>query len=139
MIATQPGKPSGSRLADVYALLFARKYAEALPLLNAMYYEISPTVDGQIRTLLAWADVETGRIAEAGKLVELYPLPLSSGDPVFSSLEFPRFLFLRGRVLENEGKREDAKRSYELYLKYAGDVADIFGDEAVARRGVSGG
>ena len=42
-------------------------------------------------------------------------------------------------MLEKEGKRADAKRSYELYLKYAGDVADIFGDEAVARKAVSGG
>ena len=80
VIAMQPGKPSGSRLADAYALIFARKYAEALPLLDALYRETSPTVDGQIRTLLAWAQVETGHVADSRKLVELYPLPLSSGD-----------------------------------------------------------
>ena len=127
IMAAPPGRPSGSRMADAYALLFARKYADALPLLEAMYREANPTLDGQIRALLAWAEVETGRIAEARKLVEIYPLPLSSGDPVFASLVFPRFLFLRGMVLKDAGKRSDAKQSYELYLKYAGDVPDILG------------
>jgi tetratricopeptide (TPR) repeat protein len=133
VMAAAPGGPSGNRMADVYALLFARRYAEALPLLEAMYRETNPTADGQIRTLLAWADVEMGRIAEARKLVQLYPIPVSSGDPVFESLAFPRFLYLRGMVLQNEGKRSKAKQCFELYLKYAGDVPDIFGDEANAR------
>jgi hypothetical protein len=83
--------------------------------------------------------VGAGRIAEARKLVQLYPLPLSSGDPIFASLIFPRFLYLRGVVLENEGKRSKAKQSYELYLKYAGDVPDVFGEEAKARRGLGTG
>jgi tetratricopeptide (TPR) repeat protein len=139
IMAAPPERPSGSRMADAYALLFARKYADALPLLEAMYREANPTLDGQIRALLAWAEVETGRIGEARKLVEIYPLPLSSGDPVFASLVFPRFLFLRGMVLKDAGKRSDAKQSHELYLKYAGDIPDIFGDEAVARRELAGG
>ena len=80
-----------------------------------------------------------GRIAEARKLVQLYPLPLSSGDPIFASLIFPRFLYLRGVVLENEGKRSKAKQSYELFLKYAGDVPDVFGEEVNARRAVGAG
>ena len=99
----------------------------------------NPAADGQIRTLLAWADVGAGRIAEARKLVQLYPLPLSSGDPIFASLIFPRFLYLRGVVLENEGKRSKAKQSYELFLKYAGDVPDVFGEEVNARRAVGAG
>ena len=37
-------------------------------------------------------------------------------------------------VLQNEGKRSKAKQTYELYLKYSGDVPDVFGDEAAARR-----
>jgi hypothetical protein len=42
-------------------------------------------------------------------------------------------------VLENEGKRSKAKQSYELYLKYAGDVPDVFGEEVNARRAVGAG
>ncbi len=120
------------------ALLFARKFADAVQPLEAVYRETAPTADGQIRTLLAWADMESGRIGDARKLVQLYPLPLSSGDPVFASLIFPRFLYLRGVVLQDEGKRSKAKQSFELFLKYAGDVPDVFGDEAAARRALGG-
>jgi hypothetical protein len=41
---------------------------------------------------------------------------------------------LRGAVLEKEGKHAEAKQSYELYLKYAGDLPGIFGDQAKARQ-----
>jgi tetratricopeptide (TPR) repeat protein len=137
VVSNPPAGSSGSRLADAYALLFARKYAEVAPLLELLYRATSPEGDGQIRTLLAWAYVETNRIADAGPLVRTYPLPLSSGDPVFASLIFPRFLFLRGMVLQRQGKRTEAKAAYELFLKYSGDVPDIFGDETTARRNLS--
>jgi tetratricopeptide (TPR) repeat protein len=127
VIAGMPAASSGSHEADVYALLFTRKYAEAVPLLEAIYREANPTTDGPIRTLLAWAYVETGRVAEARKLVQIYPIPLSSGDPVFASLLFPRFFYVRAKVLQDEGKVAEAKQSYELFFRYSGDVADIFG------------
>lgn len=132
------GEP-GVGAASAYALLFARKYGEALQPLEAIYRETNPSVDGQIRTLLAWADVETGRMVEARTLVQIFPLPLSAGDPVLASLIFPRFLYVRGVVLENEGKKSKARRSYELFLRYAGDLPDAFGEEAAARRALGAG
>ena len=129
--------PSGSPLTLAYSLLFARKFAEALPLLETLYRETDPRGDGQIRTLLAWTYVETNRVADAARLVRTYPIPLSSGEPLFASLIFPRFLFVRGVVLEHQGRRAEAKAAYELFLKYAGDVPDIFGDEATARKNLS--
>jgi hypothetical protein len=104
-----------------------------------LYRETNPSVDGQIRTLLAWADVETGRIEEARKLVQIYPLPLSAGDPVLASLIFPRFLYLRGVVLDGEGKKSKAKQSYDLFLRYSGDAPDVFGHEAAAKRALGRG
>ena len=62
-IAKAMAGPAGT--GNAYALLFARKYAEAVGLLEALYRETNPAADGQIRTLLAWAYVETSRIAEA--------------------------------------------------------------------------
>jgi tetratricopeptide (TPR) repeat protein len=121
------------------ALLFARKFSAAAPLLEATYRGTSPTLDGQIRTFLAWAEEGTGHLASARPLLQAYPLPLSSGDPVLASMVFPRFLFLRGMVLQNDGKRADAKKSFELFLKYAGNVPDVFGDEAAARKGLGAG
>jgi tetratricopeptide (TPR) repeat protein len=129
---------SGSKLVDAYALLFAKKYREALPLLQGAYSETNPSADGQVRTLLAWAYVETDALDQAGKLVDSYPLPLSSGEPLFASLIFPRYLFLRGAVLERAGKRDEARKSYQLYLKYAGDLPDGSGDEALAREKLQG-
>ena len=124
---------SGSRLADAYALVFARKFREAVPLLEAVYRDTNPAADGQIRVLLAWAYVESGRIADAGPLLARCPIPLSSGEPQFASLVFPRYFFLRGKLQEKEGQREQAKKSFAMFLKYAGDVPDVFGDEAQAR------
>jgi Flp pilus assembly protein TadD len=111
---------SGSKLADAYALVFAKKYREALPLLQSMYNETNPSADGQVRTLLAWAYVETGAIDKAAPLLDTYPFPLSSGESLFGSLMFPRYLFLRGVVLQHEGKRDEANRSFALYSKYGG-------------------
>lgn len=119
-IAAGASTSSGSKMADAYALLFAKKFREALPLLQAMYGETNPSADGQVRTLLAWAYVETGAIDRAASLVGVYPLPLSSGEPLFASLIFPKYLFVRGAVLQAEGKRDEASKSFELYSKYGG-------------------
>jgi len=111
---------ASSKMAKAYSLLFAQKYREALPLLQAIYAATNPSADGQVRTLLAWAYVETGAIDKAAQLLDSYPLPLSSGEPLFASLMFPRYLYLRGVVLERAGKHDEAKKSEEQYLKYAG-------------------
>ena len=133
-LAAMPVPSSGSPLADAYARLFERKFAEAVPLLEGLYRETNPTNDGQIRTLLAWAYVETGRAKEAQQLVARSPIPFSSGEPLFAGLIFPRYFYLRGAVLEEEGKRAEAKQSYDLFLKYAGDIPGIFGDQSKARQ-----
>jgi Flp pilus assembly protein TadD len=105
---------------DALALLLAKRFREAIPLLLAAYAETNPSADGQMRTLLAWAYVETGAIDQAAGLLDPYPLPLSSGEPLFASLVFPRYLSLRATVLEHQGKIDEAKQSLELYSKYQG-------------------
>ena len=121
-IAAGTGTKSGSALVDGYALLFAGKYREALAPLQAAYQAASPSNDGQIRVLLAWARVDTGGLTEAGKLLEMCPLPLSSGEPLFASMIFPRYFALQAAVLEKQGKAGEAKRDRELYVKYGGDA-----------------
>jgi tetratricopeptide (TPR) repeat protein len=119
-IAAGGATSSGSKVVDAYALLFAKKYREALPLLQATYAETNPSVDGEIRTLLAWAYVETGAIDQAASLVESTPFVLSFGEPQFTSPILPRYLFVRSAVLERQGKKDEARNSQELYSKYAG-------------------
>ena len=134
----QPGTaPAGSRLTAAYSLLFAKRYADAVPLLEMLYRETNPQVDGQIRTLLAWAYVQANRVADAARVLGPYPIPLSSGDPVFASLIFPRYLFVRAAVLSQKGKRAEAKAAYQLFLKYAGDAPGIFGDEQTAQKNLA--
>ena len=119
-LASGSATPSGSALADAYAWLFAQKYQEAAPVLQKVYQETSPLADGQVRVLLAWARVETGGFGEAGKLLAMCPLPLSSGEPMFASLIFPRYFALRAAVLDKQGKPDEAKKDRELFLKYSG-------------------
>lgn len=88
--------------------------------LQLAYQKANPSNDGQIRVLLAGALVKAGRIDEAGNLLEMCPLPLSSGDPMQASLIFPRYFALRAAVLGKQGKPDEAKKNRELYVKYAG-------------------
>ncbi len=101
-------------------LLLAGKFREALPDLEAAFQRTNPSNDGEIRVLLAWALVQTGSIDRAANLVELCPLPFSSGDSRFASLIFPRYFALRAAVLEKQGKPDEAKKNRELYRKYGG-------------------
>lgn len=94
-------KSSGSKMVDGYALMLAKKYGEALPVLQAAYDETHPSNDWEVRTLLAWAYVEMGAKDRAAGLVNLYPLPLSSGDSLFAPVIFPRYLAVRRAVLQH--------------------------------------
>jgi tetratricopeptide (TPR) repeat protein len=115
--------PGYGEVAGPVRLLLAGKFRDALPGLEAGFQKAYPSNDGQIRMLLAWALVETGSIDRAAKLIEICPLPLSPGEPMFASLIFPRYFALRAAVLEKQGKPDEAKKNHDLYLKYAGGEA----------------
>jgi tetratricopeptide (TPR) repeat protein len=84
------------------SLCMSGRFAEATPILEQLYRAANPAADGQIRTLLAWSYAHTGRSADAAKLLDLYPIPLSIGDPMLSFLVFPRFVQLRGELLHSQ-------------------------------------
>jgi len=133
-LTAMPASSSGLPAADAYARLFEGKFTDAVPVLEGLYRETNPAADAQVRTLLAWAYVESGRMPQAQQLLDRAPIPLSSGEPLFADLIFPRYFYLRGAVLQKEGKRAEAKQNYELFLKYAGDIPGIFGDQSKARQ-----
>jgi tetratricopeptide (TPR) repeat protein len=95
---------------NAMALMLNRQFADAIPLLEKVLAEANPAADGQVRTLLAWAYNETGKVEQAKPLVDLYLLPLPSNEPVFVSLIFPRFLQVRAVALKEN-------RTKELYDK----------------------
>jgi len=71
-----------------------------------------------VRILLAWANVETGHFDRAKELLRIVPIPMASGDAMFTSLIFPRFFGLRAAILTREGKQAEAQRDQKLYAQY---------------------
>lgn len=120
-IEARESKPASfGEASSPVQMLLAGRFRDALPELRQAYEKANPSDDAQARVMLAWALVETGGFAEAGKLLAMCPLPLTSGDPMFASLIFPRYFALRAAVFEKQGKADEAKKNRELYAKYGG-------------------
>jgi tetratricopeptide (TPR) repeat protein len=66
--------------------------------LKNSYEHTPPALDGQVRTFYASALLDAGQKDEAKKLLTLWPLPETGGDPLLQSLVFPRYLELRRAV-----------------------------------------
>jgi tetratricopeptide (TPR) repeat protein len=115
---------SGSPIADALAAIFRRDFQAALPALEQAYAKTSPSTDGQIRVLLAWASLETGHFDRAKELVRFVPIPMAAGDPMIASLVFPRFFAIRGALLKRDGKQAGALRDLQLFQQYSGDLPD---------------
>jgi len=109
--AAWPDMMSTNPLGRAIALLFAGKFADAAPILEGMYENTNPAADAQVRTLLAWSYVQSGRADAARPLLNLYPIPLAGADPALASLVFPRFVQLRAQVLHSQ---KDAKLAATL-------------------------
>jgi Tetratricopeptide repeat len=119
-------QPSGSPIADALSAIFRQDFQAALPLLEQAYTKTLPNADGQIRILLAWANLETGHFDRARDLLRFPPIPLSAGDQMFASLVFPRFFAIRDAVLKQQGKQPEAARDLQLFQRYSGDLPDKF-------------
>ena len=103
------------RYALAYAFLLAGHFREAVPVLKEMYDQTPPAEDGHVRTLRAWALIESGNVAEARPLLARYPHPQVSSDSAFESLTFPRLLALRAKL---EGEPA-AAALLAIYRKYS--------------------
>lgn len=98
-------KSSGSKMLDGFALMLAKRYGQAVPVLRAAYEETSPASDWQVRTLLAWAYAATGAKERAAELMNPYPLPLSNGDSLFAPEIFRRYVEIRSAVLPHSASQ----------------------------------
>jgi len=120
-------------MALANALLFARQYSAALPILQTMYDGGNPAAGEGLPVLLAWADVETGHIPEAAALVRSNP-PLDDVGLTWStSLYFPRIFYLRAVVAEKQGKPDDARENWRVFHALSGPDPLIWGEEQKAR------
>jgi len=119
--------------ALAYALILNGHFEPAQLLLKRMCDRGGPAVDDGLRYALAWADVETGRLKEAEPLLRSNPLPNASGFGPFASFYLPRIFYLRGAAAEKEGKRAEARRQYQLFLKLSGNDPLVWGEEKRAQ------
>ena len=118
-VFSDPASSGLKQAALAYGLLYARQFGSAAQVLKPMYAAASPVADGDVRTLYAWALVESGKLREAEPLVQQYPMMLSAApNAVFSALVFPRFLALRAAVLNSSA-------DLHLFRMYAGDAPGI--------------
>jgi len=118
-------------LAD--ALLIAREYAAALPVLQQMYDSGNPTADEGLPVLLAWANLETGHVQEAAALLGSNQ-PLSERGLTWSTpLHFPRIYYLRAVVAEKQGKPDEARENWRLFRALSGPDPLMWGEEQKAK------
>ena len=125
-------------LAMIYALLFARDYAAAAPLLQEALDHSTPTPEEALPVLLAWARIETKQAQEAAKLLARNPVPNAAATDVFTALYYPRVFFLKAEAQRQAGQREEAARNYRLFLQLSGPAPEMFGDEQRAREALGG-
>lgn len=95
-----PGESDGivRRTATAYALLLARQFAAALPVLREWHAQTPASAEEPTNVLLAWALIETGRAREAAPLLDWHPAPQPGGEQLFACLSYPRVLQLRERA-----------------------------------------
>jgi tetratricopeptide (TPR) repeat protein len=116
-----------------YAFLLNKNFAEAGALL-AKSAASGLNTDDSLPILQAWALVETGKVSEAAPLLRLNPAPSMTGPALVTSLYFPRLYYLRGVVAEKQGKREEARADYQMFLQLSGPTPLQWGEEERAQK-----
>ena len=104
--------------AIAYALLFDKRFAEAAVQLRQIFERTPPETDGQVKVLLGWALVESGKEPEARDMLETWPIPRSQGEPAFEFLVLPRIFELRAIVLDKRGQAAEAKEMRRIWDRY---------------------
>jgi len=106
--------------ARAYALLLAKDFEGALPILRDVVARLAPDPVDPAPVMLAWALVETGRVEEAEKYLRTVPVPANPAPAPFESLIFPRIFDLRAKVAEKRGDRPEAERNRRLFQVLSG-------------------
>jgi tetratricopeptide (TPR) repeat protein len=106
------------------ALLLQNEFAAAVPVLSDVYQRSTPEPREILPVLLAWAQIETGHIDDAARLVLRNPIPNPTPE-LFAALAFPRLLQLQASVLEKQGRKEEGLKNRQLFLTLAGPGSQL--------------
>jgi hypothetical protein len=76
----------------------------------------------------AWCLLRAGKGSEAARLVKGgWPLLDTDDRLLFDFLVYPNLLFVRAEAAATRGDATEARRLYDIYLRYAGSTQDRFG------------
>jgi len=90
--------------------------------------------DSFAREMKAWCLLRAGRSSEAASLVKGgWPLLDADERLLFDFLVYPNLLFVRAEAAAARGDAAEARRLYDIYLRYAGPAKDRFGQMDKAR------
>lgn len=128
-----PAQAAFRNMAVVYALLLAREYAAALPLLQEMY--ASPALAGDIALppLLGWAYWESGDPAKAAPFLAATPIPPPTGLGLTAGFYLPRLFYLRSVLAEKQGNHAAARQQSRIFLQLSAGEPLLWGEEAQAQ------
>lgn len=130
-------KPEQASVKDqwlVYAFLLDKDFAAAADALQRLSQSGADGADESLPVLQAWTLVETGHESAASELLRFNPVPPVTGPGLFTSLYFPRLYYLRAVVAEKQGRREEARAAYRLFLKLSGPTPLQWGEEQAAQK-----
>ncbi len=120
-------------LAMTAALLQEGEFQPASEILQHSLEAGPPQPDETAQVLLAWGYLETGRAADAAPLLKAIPVPAFTGADAFLGFSFPRFYYLRGEEAAKQGKADEARANYRLFLQLSGPDPLRWGEEAKAK------
>ena len=128
-LAPDPAQSALGSIALADALLLAKEFPAALPVLQAMYDNGNPAADEGLAILLAWADVKTGHIPEAAALLKANPPLAEAGITWSMPFYFPRIFYLRAVVAEKQGRPDEARENWRIFHALSGPDALMWGEE----------
>ncbi len=109
-------------------------FAQALPVWDESLRAPHGGSDTFAREMKAWCLLRTGKSAEAAGLVKAgWPLLETDDRLLFDFVIYPNLLFVRAEAAAARGDATEARRLYDVYLRYAGDSKDRYGQVEKAK------
>ncbi|MDR3719263.1 MAG: tetratricopeptide repeat protein [Bryobacteraceae bacterium] len=109
-------------------------FAQALPAWDESLRSPHGGSDTFAQEMKAWCLLRAGRNAEAAGLVKAgWPLLDNDDRLLFDFLVYPNLLFVRAEAAAARGDAAEARRLYDVYLRYAGGSKDRYGQVDKAR------
>ena len=110
------------------------EFALALPIWDELLQTAHGGSDTFAREMKAWCLLRIGKTNQAAGLVRLgWPVLEADNRLLFDFVVYPNLLFVRAEVAAARGDSTEARRLYDVYLRYARGSKDRYGQVDKAR------